>query len=79
MKVFLVILFAFQGEPAVLEGWEPREQKSAEVCVKHADGLADYLSVEGTNLPEVIALGCFAAVSPEDAAQVALRYSGEAL
>lgn len=44
MKVFLTILFLVNGEPTILDGFEPREQPSMEICLERERYVRIYLN-----------------------------------
>ena len=57
MKILLVVLFMVNGEPALIDGYMPREQPSMEVCAERAEFMADYFATV-PDLPEVGEIAC---------------------
>ena len=58
MKTFiLAIIFTINGQPAYIEGWEPRMQPDAETCIERAANVRTYLNV---NSPYPFEVRCVA-------------------
>lgn len=57
MKVFLAVLFFMNGEPALIDGFMPREQPSIEVCEERAEFMQESLA-DMPDLPEVGKIVC---------------------
>lgn len=58
MKTFLVVIFMMNGEPTMfVDGYQPREQPSMEVCENRAEFMADYLATV-PGLPSVGKIVC---------------------
>lgn len=52
--VFVAIIFLFEGEPTLLEGFMPRQQSDMKVCENRLARFDNYVKVLEQDLPEDI-------------------------
>jgi ribulose kinase len=67
MKIFLVIIFTISGEPAVIEGFLPREHSSQAGCEAAALFALDHFAGNRAAYPELRVVDCVEADSMKEA------------
>ena len=55
-EIFLAVIFMFNGIPTMVDGWEPREYPSMEICNLRKSVMEDYISAH--DFPEVGVIYC---------------------